>query len=508
MAKRRDSRTRRSSGGINQLPYANLKSPYDPFPVLSADAVEFVHRRSLDLLEEFGCNFMLDEARDLLKAAGADVEPGSQRVRFDRHFVEEKIKTVPKSFTLTARNPKHSLTVGHNHINFMMVASAPNTSDLDRGRIPGTLATLTELIKLSQSLNICHGCQGYPVEPTDVPVPIRHLEAGRAMVKYTDKVMSGYGIGTRRLREIHEINRIALGVSPEVFAETTCMATMCNCNSPLQYDGHLTSGLIENAKKHQASIISPFTLSGAMSPVTLAGTLVQQNAEALAGIVLSQVVKAGAPIIYGAFATNVDMKSGAPAFGTPEYVKTTLACGQLARRYGFPYRSSAPSTSTVADVQGSYETAMSLWSCVLGHANFIKHTFGWQEGGLVTSFEKTIMDAELAQNFAEFMKPIEITEDDVGFETIQEVGPGGHFFGSAHTIARYESAFYAPMLSDWRNFESWQEAGSKDTLQRAHHIWKQLLAEYEEPALDPAVAEELDAFVDRRIREGGTPYGE
>lgn len=476
--------------------------------ILSADELEFVHKRSLDLLEEFGCDFHLEEARQLLKDAGALVEAGSARVRFDRHLVEQKIKTVPRIFQMKARNPAHSVMVGENYINFMMVASAPYTSDLDRGRISGSLATLTELVKLSQALNICHGCQGYPVEPQDVEVPIRHLEAGRVMVKYTDKVMSGYGLGKRRLEDIHEINRIALGVSHEEFTATPCMATMCNCNSPLQYDSHLTSGLIENAKKNQVSIISPFTLSGAMSPVTLAGTLVQQNAEALAGIVLSQVVNPGAPILYGAFASNVDMKSGAPAFGTPEYAKTVLASAQLARRYGFPYRSSAPSTSTVADVQGSYETAMSLWACVLGHANFIKHTFGWQEGGLVSSFEKTIMDAELAQGLASFMSPIVINEENVGYEAIQEVGPGGHFFGSSHTISRYESAFYAPMLSDWRNFEAWTEAGAKDTLARAHDIWKRLLSEYEEPALDPAIAEELDEFVDRRIREGGAPYGE
>ncbi|RWB66291.1 trimethylamine methyltransferase family protein [Mesorhizobium sp.] len=508
MSRRVASRGRRSLSEIKQLPFRNLRNPYPPLQVISSDEIEFIHNRSLDLLEDFGCNFHLDEARGLLKAAGAEVDLNSSRVRFERGLVEEKIKTVPRLFKLNARNSEHSLLVGEDNINFLMVASAPYTSDFDRGRINGSLETLIELIKLSQALNICHGCQGYPVEPIDVPVPIRHLEAGRAMVKYTDKVMSGYGLGRQRLADIHEINRIALGVTEEEFASKPYMVTMCNCNSPLQYDAHLTSGLIENAKRNQVSVISPFTLSGAMSPVTLAGTLVQQNAEALAGIVLSQIVRPGAPILYGAFASNVDMKSGAPAFGTPEYAKTTIACGQLARRYGFPYRSSAPSTSCAADVQGSYETAMSLWACILGHANFIKHTFGWQEGGLASCFEKVIMDAELAQGLAQFMVPIEINEANVGYEAIKAVGPGGHFFGSPHTLERYQTAFYSPMLSDWRNYEAWLEAGAKDASARANEIWKKLLADYEEPALDRAIAEELDAYVDRRIREGGAPYGE
>lgn len=508
MARRQGARRRSREASIRQLPFKNCRNSYRPYDILSEDEVEFLHRRSLDLLEVHGVNFLLDEAREILGRAGATVASGETRVRFDRGLVEETIRTVPSSFTVHARNPAHSIEVGGNAINFILVSSAPNVSDLERGRRPGDFEAFKDLARLGQSLNICHGLQGYPVEPVDLPVPLRHLEAGRALVKLSDKIQPAYGLGRRRLADVHELIRIAYGLTEEEFEGRVNVVTTINCNSPLQYDTHLTQALIENARRGQASIVSPFTLAGAMSPVSLAGTLVQQNAEALAAIVLSQLARPGAPVFYGSFASNVDMKSGAPAFGTPEYAKTVLACGQLARRYGFPYRSSAPSTSNAPDVQGAYETAMSMWPCVLAQVHFVKHALGWQEGGLTSCFEKVVMDAELAQNLAEFLKPLDIREEEVGFEAIQEVGPGGHFFGSSHTLERYESAFYAPMLSDWRNFESWAEDGGKDALARAHAIWKQLLADYEEPRLDPAVEEELDAFVERRIREGGADYGE
>jgi trimethylamine--corrinoid protein Co-methyltransferase len=255
--------------------------------------------------------------------------------------------------------------------------------------------------------------------------------------------------------------------------------------------------------RNQVIVITPFTLSGAMSPATLAGALAQQNAEALAGIAFTQMVGPGAPVIYGGFTSNVDMKSGAPAFGTPEYTKAALAGGQLARRYKLPYRSSNANASNAVDAQAAYESEMSLWGAAMGHANLVMHGAGWMEGGLTTSFEKTVLDAELLQMMAEFLTPIEVTEETLGLEAVREVGPGGHFFGAAHTLARYESAFYAPILSDWRNFETWQEAGSPDATKRANALYKRLLKDYTPPPLDPAVAEELAAFVARRKAEGG-----
>ena len=240
-----------------------------------------------------------------------------------------------------------------------------------------------------------------------------------------------------------------------------------------------------------------------MSPATLAGALAQQNAEALAVIAFTQMVRAGAPVLYGGFTSNVDMKTGAPAFGTPEYTRAAIAGGQLARRYNLPYRSSNACAANSVDAQAAYESEMSLWGAILGHANLVKHGAGWMEGGLVASYEKMIVDAELLQMMSEFLQPIVVDDDTLALDAIAEVGPGGHFFGAAHTLARYETAFYAPMVSDWRNFETWREAGAKDATQRANAIWKQLLAEYQPPPLDPACAEAVTDFVERRKREGG-----
>jgi trimethylamine--corrinoid protein Co-methyltransferase len=240
-----------------------------------------------------------------------------------------------------------------------------------------------------------------------------------------------------------------------------------------------------------------------MAPATIAGALSLQNAEALAGIAYMQVVMPGCPVMYGGFTSNVDMKSGAPAFGTPEYVRAAMAGGQLARRYKLPYRSSNACAANTVDAQAAYESEMSTWGAVMGHANMVMHGAGWMEGGLVASFEKLVLDAEILQGMGEFMQPLVVNDDTLAFDAIKEVGPGGHFFGVGHTLERYETAFYAPILSDWRNFESWREAGSLTAEQRAHAIWKQLLSDYQQPPLDPAIDEALKAFVERRKREGG-----
>jgi trimethylamine--corrinoid protein Co-methyltransferase len=257
------------------------------------------------------------------------------------------------------------------------------------------------------------------------------------------------------------------------------------------------------ARHGQPVVLTPFTLSGAMAPATVAGALAQQNAEALAGIAFIQMVNPGVPCVYGGFTSNVDMKTGAPAFGTPEYTRAALVGGQLARRYGLPYRSSNACAANAVDAQAAYESEMSLWGAVMGHANLILHGAGWMEGGLVASFEKLIVDVELIQSMAEFLQPLVVDEDTLGFEAMKEVGPGGHFFGAAHTLARYEKAFYSPLLSDWRNFENWRLAGALDTAQRANQIWKQAIADFTAPALDPAIDEALRDFVARRKEAGG-----
>jgi trimethylamine--corrinoid protein Co-methyltransferase len=263
-------------------------------------------------------------------------------------------------------------------------------------------------------------------------------------------------------------------------------------------------GLCAMARAGQPVAMTPFTLSGAMSPVTIAGALTQQNAEALALIALSQIVAPGAPVLYGGFTSNVDMRTGAPAFGTPEYAKAQFASGQLARRYNVPFRSSNVTASNAVDVQAAYESGMSLWSTILGGVNLIEHAAGWLEGGLTASFEKLILDAEMLQMMRSFLEPLVVDEASRAVDAIQDVGPGGHFFGTQHTLLRFENAFYEPMLSDWRNFENWQESGAKSGTERANGIWKELLRTYEAPPLDQAISEELEAYVARRKEQIGT----
>jgi trimethylamine--corrinoid protein Co-methyltransferase len=501
----RRPRRDRAASGLAQRPFARLRNPFAPFEIMSADQIEAIHAASLRVLAEIGMNFLSPEARAILADAGAEVEPTGPRVRFDPAFVEERIRTAPSVFTLHARNPERNATIGEDWINFAVIGSAPNVSDLEGGRRMGNFADYCNLIRLGQCLNVAHLIGGYPVEPVDLPPATRHLDAVAAMATYADKNLYGYALGAVRMRDAIEIARIARGVSEAQLLREPSLFTVVNSNSPLQYDGPMLEGVIEMARHNQPIVITPFTLAGAMAPITVVGALVQQNAEALAGIAFAQCVSPGCPVMYGGFTSNVDMRTGAPAFGTPEYAKATLVGGQLARRYRLPYRASNVTASNAPDAQAAYESEMSIWACALAHCNLVKHGLGWLEGGLCASYEKLILDAEMLQMMAAFLEPLETGDDALAIEAIREVGPGSHFFQASHTLARYEHAFYAPLLSDWRNFETWSEDGALDATQRANRIWKALLAEYQQPAMDAAVAEELAAFVARRKEEGGAP---
>jgi trimethylamine--corrinoid protein Co-methyltransferase len=343
------------------------------------------------------------------------------------------------------------------------------------------------------------------VAATDLDPTTRHLDTLRASLTLTDKVAGTGAFG--RLRTNDGINMVGIvrGIDRDELAASPGAMGNVNCNSPLRYDGPMLEGVIEFARARQPITITPFTLMGAMAPVTLAGALAQQNAEAMVGIALTQLVNPGTPVMYGGFTSNVDMKSGAPAFGTPEYANAVFAGGQLARRYNLPYRSSNTNASNTVDAQAAYESSMSLWPTVMSHTNMVQHGAGWLEGGLTASYEKMIIDAEMMQMMAAFLDPIEVNDDTLGISAMAEAGPGGHFFGTAHTLERYETAFYEPMVSDWRNFETWEEHGSLTATQRANGIWKQMLKEYEAPPMDAAIAEELDAYVAKRKEEGGAP---
>ena len=296
---------------------------------------------------------------------------------------------------------------------------------------------------------------------------------------------------------------IARGITAEQMAESPGVLTIISVNSPRRFDEAMADGLMTMARYGQPVVVTPFTLMGAMAPVSLAGALAQQNAEVLFGLVLAQAVRPGTPVMYGAFTSNVDMRSGAPAFGTPENAKANIASGQLARRYRLPYRTSNASASNSADAQGAYETQMSLWGAMLGHGNLIYHAAGWQEGGLVASFEKLVLDVEMLQMMIEFLQPIVVDDAELALDAQREVSPGGHFFGAAHTMQRYQSAFYQPLVSSWQSYENWQASGARDATQRATAIWRRALSEYEKPAMDPAVLEALDAYVAKRREQIG-----
>lgn len=501
----RRSRRVGQQAGFTQPPWKTIVNHYAPAEILNAEQIERIHNASLTILEEIGMDFLLEEARDILAEAGAEVTPGSERVRFDRRMILEAVAKAPSEFTLHARNPAHHLPMGGQNFITSMVASAPNCSDIDNGRRVGNQVDFRNFVRLGQKLNIIHMFGGYPVEPVDLPPATRHLDCLSDFITMGDKVFHAYSLGRERNLDALEMVRIGRGLTKEQLLQEPSLLTIINTSSPLRLDTPMLIGIMEMARHNQVTVITPFTLSGAMAPVTLAGALAQQNAEALAGLAFAQIVRPGAPVMYGGFTSNVDMKSGAPAFGTPEYIKTAQIGGQLARRYGIPYRSSNVNASNCVDAQAAYESVFALWGAVTGHTNLLKHGAGWLEGGLCASFEKVILDADLLQMIAAYLEPLEVSDATLGLDAVRDVGPGGHFFGTEHTQARYEKAFYAPILSDWRNFESWEEAGSETATQRANRIFKQLIQEYEAPDLDPAIAEELAAFVAKRKEEGGVP---
>jgi trimethylamine---corrinoid protein Co-methyltransferase len=386
---------------------------------------------------------------------------------------------------------------------FAQVASAPNCSDAERGRRPGTQQDFRDLVRLAQSFNVIHATGGYPVEPVDLHASVRHLDCLSDLAKLTDKAFHCYSLGRPRNRDALEIARIARGISNEQLEREPSLYTVINSSSPLRLDAPMLQGIMEMAARNQVVIMTPFTLAGAMAPVTVAGALAQQNAEALAGIAFTQIVRPGAPVVYGGFTSNVDMKTGAPAFGTPEYMKSAMVGGQLARRYRLPYRTSNTCAANTVDAQAAYESVFSLWGAVMGGGNFLLHSAGWMEGGLTASFEKTVLDVDLLQMISTFLDPLDVSQESLGLEAMREVGPGGHYFGAEHTQSRYKTAFYSPLISDWRNFESWREAGSPTAMEKASRLWKETLARYQRPPMDPAIEEELDAFVTRRKAEGG-----
>jgi trimethylamine--corrinoid protein Co-methyltransferase len=488
---------------IPQLPLRRVRNPYPPMALLSADQIEAIHEASLHILENFGIEAMSSRALSLFEKAGAAVDHATQTVRLDRGLVSEALKTAPSAYTLTPRNPAHTIHLGGDTINFTLVAGPPNVHDMERGRRAGNLRDYQDLVRLAQHFNCIHMLGNQVCAPVEMPSNSRHLDTYFANLTLTDKAFHVSAIGRGRALDGISMTAISRGLTLEELAADPGVTTIISVNSPRRFDDAMSEGLITMAEHGQSVAVTPFTLMGAMSPVTLAGALAQQNAEALFGIVLTQLVRPGAPVMYGAFTSNVDMRSGAPAFGTPENTKANVASGQLARRYNLPYRTTPGSASNAADAQGAYETMMALWGAVLGHGNLVYHAAGWQEGGLTASFEKLIIDVEMIQHVMEFLTPIEVNEGELALDALGRVPTGGHFFGEPHTLERYSTAFYQPMLSNWQNYEAWQEAGGLDATARATRLWKKALEEYVEPPMDSSVREALEAYVAKRKEEIG-----
>ena len=457
-ASRRAGHPRRDSS-LYQTPWRQLSNPFRPLELASADEIEAIHGASLEILERIGIRFSLPAAREIFRRAGALVDEETMRVRIGGDIVAQALRTVPDSVTLESYNPDRTVTLGRDKLVCATVLGPPYCHDIERGRRQGTLADYAELIKLAQFFNIIHLIGGSPVEPGDIPVPVRHLDAVEVMLNLSDKIPYVFCQSQRRILDAFEMIAIARGISMEELANKPSTYSIINTNSPLQYDLPMTEGVIEMARFGQPTLITPFTLAGATTPITLAGAIAQQNAEILAGVALAQLVRPGAPILYGAATSNVDMRTGSPGYGSPESVRATYVSGQLARKYGMPMRSSNFTGSTSADYQAAIESQLAACAAIGAGANLLMHAAGWMEGGLCASFEKFVLDVEMLQMMAVWLEPLRIDKDTLALDVIAEVGPGGHFFGTAQTIEKYETAFYRPLVFNAQSHGQWVENG-------------------------------------------------
>ncbi len=491
-------RTKRTESPFLQIPFRRLRNPWRPAELLAPDQIERLHDASMHILENVGLDFMDSEALALWEKAGARVDHAAQHVWLDRGLVMELVGKAPASFTWRARNPERSVFIGENAITFGPNGGMVYASDLEHGRRPGLHADYENFVRLTHMCNVLHFACWEQVTSHDVPVSLRHLRRLQSGFMLSDKAVMEAAHG----RVITADN---IAMAELVFGDLAgdpVIGDVINVNSPLRYDARMLGGLITYARAGQACFITPFILAGAMSPITVAAALAQQNAEALAGVALTQVVRPGAPVIYGGFTTNVDMKSGSPAFGTPEGAWALIVGAQLARRYRLPYRGSGSlTTAKVPDGQAAYETQWTLWPCVLAHTNLVMHAAGWLEGGLTASFEKFIIDAEALAMFQHMLGGFTIDEDTLALDMIAEVGPGGHHFGTPHTQERFSTEFYQTFLADRQGYENWVASGSHDAARRAHDLYKDMLTHFEAPPLEASIAAALDDFVARRSRE-------
>jgi trimethylamine--corrinoid protein Co-methyltransferase len=469
------------------------------YEILDEAALQELERGWRRIVSELGIDFLHDEAIEALEGAGQKIE--GQLVKFDPDWILEQVAKAPHEFDLQARNPAKTIHVGGKHMAFAAVYGCPFVREgLERRE--ATYADFENLVRLAQAFPQLDSPGGTICEPNDKPLDSRHLDMVYALLTLSDKPFMGSVTSGPNAEDTIAMAEMVFGT--ESLEQTPAVLGLINVNSPLRYDDRMLSALLAYAKANQALVITPFLLMGAMSPVSVVATLAQQIAEALAGIALVQTIKPGCPVVFGSFLSNTDMQSGSPSFGTPESAIGLFCTGQIARHYGLPFRSGGGLTSSQAvDAQAAYEAAMTMWPTFLAGTNFVMHSAGWLESGLVSCYEKFIVDVELLRMLHAVFEPLKIDEEALAFGAHQEVGQGGHFLGAAHTLERFRECFYRPLLSSTENYERWTRNGGKDAAARASDIWRKTLDEYEEPTMDAGLKDELKAFVDRRRKELG-----
>lgn len=462
------------------------------YEVLNEEGVELIHDASMSILEDVGIEFRDAESLDYWKQAGADVR--EQRVRIDRTLLATLLERAPSEYTLHARNPERSVVIGGRHTVFAPNYGSPFVLDFDNRRRYSTLDDLYQFIRLAQLAPALHLSGGITCEPVDVPVPRRHLHTIYGLLRYSDKPFMGSVTAGERAEDTIAMAKIVMG--DQFVGNHTVMTSVCNCNSPLVWDATMLDAVKVYARNNQAVLLTPFVMAGASTPASSVAAVAQLNAEALAGIAFAQLVRPGVPMVYGQFLATVSMQSGAPMAGTPETCWMNYMVGQLARRYRLPWRTSGLLTgSKLCDAQAGYEANMTMHSCLLAGANFIFHSAGWLEAGLVASFAKFMLDAEQTEMYYRYALGPSFDDLEEAMAAVREVGPGGHFLGTAHTLAHFKEAFFIPRALDNSSFEQWDAEGAKDANSRGLELARRALGVYEEPALDPAVDEALRDFI-------------
>ncbi len=500
-----ERRSRRGGGRSARQAARSIVLEHEPFltrklkpiEVLDEEGLSIIERNAETILEQVGMEIMgYDEALTIFSGAGAEVD--GTRVRFPRGMCRELIQnSAPRSFVQTARNPARSVTIGDPHTVLVPAYGSPFVRDLDKGRRYATYEDFVNFSKLAYSSPTLHHNGGTLVEPVDLPVNKRHYDMIYAHIKYSDKAFMGSVTHPDRARDTVEMCRVFFGA--DYLEDHTVVIGLANANSPLGWDYNMLGSAKAYAEANQAVLVTPFILAGAMSPVTVAGAAAQTLAEAMAGMAFTQIVRPGAPVIFGSFASSMSMQSGAPTFGTPEPMLLLITLSQLARRLGVPFRSAGNFTaSKTPDAQAAYESMASFLPGIQVGVNFLLHTAGWLEGGLTMGYEKYILDEDQAGAAAKYVAGVDMSENGQALETILTNGPGQHFLGTAHTLANFETAFWVSALADSNSFEQWQDEGAEDSITRANRVWKKRLEEYQQPAIDEAQDEALREWIDRK----------